>query len=138
MGSGEAASRPAGGTHTCSAADKQFLLTVQSNMTQLGYWSDSLQSGDASPAVVIKQARAESGQVWSSTPTDPSLATARSLLRKMFLEYGAAVKAKALGDSPGAHVRTAYTLANGVHELLVQAQPGMTAKGCNLAPLLSA
>jgi len=56
----------------------------------------------------------------------------------MFLEYAAAVKAKALGNSPGNHVRNAYTLANGVHELLVQAQPGMTAQGCNLAPLLQA
>jgi hypothetical protein len=25
-----------------------------------------------------------------------------------------------------------------VHELLLQAQPGMTAQGCNLAPLLQA
>ena len=132
---------PAGGVataHTCSAADKQFLATVSSNMEQLQYWSDSLQSGDASPAVVIKQSRAESDQVAVTAPTDPSLQTARSLLRKMFLEYGAAVKAKALGSPPGIHVRNAYTLANGVHELLVQAEPGMTAKGCDLTPLLKA
>jgi hypothetical protein len=130
---------PAGGvaaTHTCSAADKQFLLTVSSNMEQLQYWSDSLQSGDATAAVVIKQAHAEAEQVAVTGPTDPSLHTARSLLRKMFLEYGAAVKARALGSPPGPHVRNAYTLANGVHELLVQAQPGMTAKGCDLTPLL--
>jgi hypothetical protein len=132
---------PAGGvasTHTCSAADKQFVSTVTSNMEQLQWWSDSLQSGDATPAVVIKQARSESEQIAVTAPTDPSLRTARSLLRKMFLEYGAAVKAKALGTSPGVHVRIAYTLANGVHELLVQAQPGMTAKGCDLTPLLKA
>jgi hypothetical protein len=131
---------PAGGAtaaHTCSAADRQFLLTVASNMEQLQYWSDSLQSGDARPAVVIKQARSESQQVAVTGPTDPSLQTARSLLRKMFLEYGDAVRAKALGRPPGAHVRAAYTLANGVHELLVQAQPGMTAKGCDLTPLLA-
>jgi hypothetical protein len=130
---------PAGGvsaTHTCSAADKQFLATVSSNMEQLQYWSDSLQSGDATPAVVIKQAHAESEQVAVTAPTDPSLQTARSLLRKMFLEYGAAVRARALGSPPGIHVRNAYTLANGVHELLFQAQPGMTAKGCDLTPLL--
>ena len=138
MGSGKAASSPAGGAHTCSAADKQFLLTVQSNMQQLSYWSDSLATGDAAPVVVIKQARAEAAQVWASTPTDPSLLTSRSLLRKMFLEYGLAVRAKALGASPGAHVRTTYQLANDVHELLAQAQPGMTAKGCNLVPLLQA
>ena len=132
---------PAGGAataHTCSATDRQFLLTVASNMEQLQYWSDSLHSGDATPAVVIRQARAESRQVAVTGPTDPSLLTARSLLRKMFLEYGDAVSAKALGNPPGSHVRNAYTLAEGVHELLVQAQPGMTAKGCDLTPLLQA
>jgi hypothetical protein len=137
MGSGQASTRAAA-KDTCSAADKQFLTTVSSNMTQLGYWSDSLTSGDATPALVIKQARAESNQVAASTPTDPSLLTSRSLLRKMFLEYAAAVRAKALGNSPGNHVRNAYTLANGIHELLLQAEPGMTAQGCNLAPLLQA
>lgn len=138
LGSGQAASSPAGGAHTCSAADKQFLLTVQSNMQQLSYWSDSLHSGDAAPAVVIKQSNAEAAQVWASEPTDPSLVTSRSLLRKMFLEYAQAVRAKALGTSPGGHVQTAYQMANNVHELLVQAQPGMTAKGCDLSPLLQA
>jgi hypothetical protein len=137
MGSGRAASKPPA-ADTCSAADKQYLGTVQSNMTQLQYWSDSLQSGDATPSLVMKQAQSEAAQIWATGPTDPFLNTSRSLLRKMFIEYAAAVKAKALGNSPGAHVRTVYTLANDVHELLVQAQPGMTAKGCNLAPLLSA
>jgi hypothetical protein len=137
IGSGKASPGPTA-THTCSAADKQFLNTVASNMTQLGYWSDSLTSGDATPALVIKQAKAESLQVAATRPTDSSLLTSRSLLRKMFLEYAAAVKTKALGGSPGNHVRNAYTLANGVHELLLQAEPGMTAQGCNLAPLLQA
>jgi hypothetical protein len=135
QGRAQAGSQP---TYVCSAADKQFIATVSSNMTQLGYWSDSLSTGDATPALVIKQSKAEAAQVYATRPTDPSLFTARSLLRKMFLEYGAAVKTKALGGSPGDHVRNAYTLANGVHELLLQAQPGMTAQGCNLAPLLQA
>jgi hypothetical protein len=139
VGSGRAAPQPGGnGVHTCSVTDKQFLVTVQSNMTQLGYWADSLTSGEATPAVVIKQARSEARQIEATGPTDRSMLTARSLVRKMFLEYAAAVRAKALGASPGVHVRTAYTLANSVHEILVQAQPGMTAHGCDLAPLLSA
>jgi hypothetical protein len=137
MGSGQAASAPIG-THTCSVADKQFLDTVQSNMTQLEYWSDSLTSDDVAPAVVVKQSRAEARQVWASTPTDGSLLTSRSLLRKMFLEYALAVQAKSQGRSPGTHVQNAYRLANGVHQLLVNAQPGMTAKGCDLVPLLNA
>jgi hypothetical protein len=137
IGSGQAAS--AGTlTHTCSVTDKQFMTTVRSNMDQLDYWSESFQSGDVAPGVVIKQAKAESDQVAATAPADPSLLTARSLLRKMFLEYGAAVHAKAAGQSPGLHVRNAYSLANGVHDLLVQAQPGMTAKGCDLTPLLNA
>ena len=139
VGSGHAAPKPGGNvSHSCSVTDKQFLVTLQSNMTQLSYWSDSLISGDATPAVVIKQARAESRQIEATGPSDMAMLTVRSLVRKMFLEYAAAVKAKALGSPPGDHVRIAYTLANNVHEILVQAQPGMTAQGCNLTPLLSA
>ena len=129
VGSGHAAPKPGGNvSHSCSVTDKQFLVTLQSNMTQLSYWSDSLISGDATPAVVIE----------ATGPSDMAMLTVRSLVRKMFLEYAAAVKAKALGSPPGDHVRIAYTLANNVHEILVQAQPGMTAQGCNLTPLLSA
>jgi hypothetical protein len=138
IGAGHASSGPASQKHTCSAADKQFLQTVQDNMTQLGYWSDSLLSGDATPELVIKQTRSESNQIGATSPTDISLLTARSLLRKMFLEYGAAVRAKALGGRPGKHVQMAYTLANGVHDLLVGAQPQMASMGCDVTPLLNA
>lgn len=123
--------------HTCSVLDRQFIQTVQTQMTQLGYWSDELVAGSVKPVTVIRQTRSESRQVAATEPTDPSLLTARSLLRKMFLEYGAAVRAKALGTSPGRHVQTAYTLANAVHDLLVDAQPAMQAKGCEVAPLLT-
>jgi hypothetical protein len=138
IGAGHAAAGPASNKHTCSAADKQFLQTVQSNMTQLGYWSDSLLSGDATPSIVIRQTNAESRQIGATSPTDVSLLTARSLLRKMFLEYGSAVRAKALGNAPGKHVQMAYTLANGVHDLLVGAQPVMASMGCDVTPLLNA
>src|SRR3954451_17527686 len=138
IGAGHASAGPVAQKHTCSVADKQFLQTVQSNMTQLGYWSDALLSGDATPADVIKQTGAESRQVGATAPTDISLLTARSLLRKMFLEYGAAVRAKAIGNAPGKHVQTAYTLANGVHDLLIDAQPQMASMGCDITPLLSA
>jgi hypothetical protein len=136
IGAGHAAAGPTSQKHTCSAADKQFLQTVQANMTELGYWSDSLLSGDATPGLVIRQTNAESRQVGATAPTDVSLQTARSLLRKMFLEYGAAVHAKALGNAPGRHVQTAYTLANAVHDLLVDAQPPMASMGCDVTPLL--
>ena len=136
LGSGRAQASASTVKHTCSAADRQFLQTARDNMTQLGYWGDELVSGDATPAVVIKQARSEADQIAATRPIDPSLKTAGSLLRKMFIEYAAAVRATALGTSPGAHVRTAYTLANAVHDLLVGAQPGLEPQGCDVEPLL--
>lgn len=135
LGSGRAQATP-NAAHRCSVTDKQFIQTVKSNMTQLGYWSEALTSGDAAPAVVIKQALAESRQVAATGPSDLTLVASRSLLRKMFVEYAAAVRAKALGSSPGVHVRNAYTLANHVHDLLVAAQPGLLAQGCDVTPLL--
>jgi hypothetical protein len=137
IGSGPAgaAAKP---KHSCSVTDKHFIETVKSNMTQLGYWSDALISGDATPALVIKQARAEAAQIGATGPTDLTLRASQSYLKRMFLEYAAAVRAKALGTSPGVHVRNAYVLANSVHDLLVDAEPALVAQGCNVASLLSA
>ena len=50
-------------SYVCSAADKQFIDTVSSQMMQLGYWSDALVSHEVEPDVVIKQARDESAQI---------------------------------------------------------------------------
>jgi hypothetical protein len=139
MGSGRAASKPAsGGAHTCTLIDQQFLGSVQTNMQQLSMWSDELVAGDADAGTVVKQIDNEEQQIAGLVPTDPSLQTSRSLLRKMSQEYALAVQAKGAGKSPGSHIRVAYQMANDVHELLVQAQPGMTEKGCDLTPLLQA
>jgi hypothetical protein len=137
VGSGRAAPGHTG-EHTCSAPDRQFVTTVSSNMQQLDYWARELQSGSATSLEVIKQARAESLQIEATRPMDPSLRATRSLLGKMFREYALAVKAQALGGNAGKHMGVAYQLANYVHEVLVDAQPGLQSKGCDLAPLLEA
>jgi hypothetical protein len=121
--------------HTCSAADRQFLQTVSSNMTQLGYWSDALSSSDVKPAVVVRQASSEAEQIGATGPTDPTLAQTRELLRVMFVEYGRAIYAKYHGGNAGKHMGRSYTFANDVHALLVGAQPALAAKGCDLTPL---
>ncbi|MES1248148.1 MAG: hypothetical protein ABUS54_10790 [Actinomycetota bacterium] len=136
-GSGRAASRPST-RHSCSAADKQFLQTVSQNMTQLGYWSDELLSNDATPALVVSQAKSESAQVQATRPLDPSLRLARSLLAGMFTEYAAAVHAKAKGGDAGRHMGKAYQFANVIHDVLVTAQPALTPMGCDVSPLLQA
>jgi hypothetical protein len=136
VGSGHAASGHSI-DHTCSAVDKQFVSTVSSNMQQLDYWARELGTKDATPMEVIKQARAESHQVEATSPTDPSLRATRSLIGKMFDEYALAVKAQALGGDAGKHMGIAYELANYVHQVLVDAQPDLQSKGCDLAPLLT-
>lgn len=124
-------------THTCSAADKQFIDTVSSNMTQLSYWSDSLVSGDVDPPTVIHQARAEADQVDATRPTDPTLDESRALLKGMFVQYAKGVEAKFDGGDAGVYMGLSYTLANEVHDLLVGAQPALAAKGCDPTRLLN-
>ena len=124
-------------THTCSAADHQFIDTVSQNMFQLGYWSDSLASGDADASLVAHQARSEAGQVDATRPTDPTFAQARTLLKGMFVQYARAVDARDHGDgNAGVYMGLSYTLANEVHDLLAKAQPALASKGCDPDRLL--
>lgn len=123
-------------SHTCSALDRQFLNTVSSNMQQLAYWSDALVQNDVAPGIVVKQARAEAEQVHATSPTDPTFAQTRGLLESMFNAYARAIVAKTHGGNAGVPMRTAYMLANGVHDQLAGAQPDLAARGCDPAVLL--
>src|SRR3954467_5694894 len=133
VGSGRAQAGQRPVNHTCSATDKQFILTVRTNMTQLAYWSDSLMHNDVEPRVVIKQAKAEAGQVDATRPSDPTFDEGRRVLRSMFTAYGRAGRAEVHGGDAGVPMPTAYTLANSVHDLLAGAQPEGAARGCDPA-----
>lgn len=121
--------------HTCSAPDKQFIDTARSNLTQLGYWSDSLLSGEVAGPVVVKQARSEADQVAATRPTDPTLSETRDVLRQMFSAYARAVTARLHGGDPGVPMALSYTLANQAHDLLVQAEPDLAPRGCDVTQL---
>ncbi|HEX7526461.1 MAG TPA: hypothetical protein VF327_09145 [Gaiellaceae bacterium] len=136
VGSGRAQAGQRQVTHTCSAPDRQFLNTVSTNMFQLAYWSDSLVHDDVAPGVVVKQARAEAAQVDATRPTDPTLEQTRGLLRAMFTAYARAIAAKMHGGNAGVPMRTAYVLANDVHDLLAGAQLELASRGCDPALLL--
>jgi hypothetical protein len=136
VGSGRAQAGQRQVTHTCSVTDKQFIQTVQSNMTQLAYWSDSLLHDDVEPRVVVKQAKAEAEQIQATGPSDPTLDQTRGLLHSMLNAYAHAVYAKTHGGNAGAPMHTAYTLANSVHDLLAGAQVDLAARGCDVASLL--
>ena len=122
--------------HTCSATDKQFIGITQTNMDSLGYWSESLAEGDADPGQVISQTKIAERSVSATAPTDPTLAQTRQILRAMFTEYWRAVAARSRGHAAGIHMMRAYGLANFAHDALVQAQPGLASKGCDISPLL--
>ena len=124
--------------YACSAADRQFISTVSSNLMQLGYWSDALVSHDAAPGVVVLQTRSEAQQVQQTRPQDRTLGATRDLLGSMFLEYSKAVALSARGRSADGHMTTAWRLAGAVHTLLAGAKDGLGAQGCDVTPLLGA
>jgi hypothetical protein len=123
-------------SYICSAVDKQFIATASTNMTQLGYWSDALVHNDAEPAVVIQQARSESGQIAATDPEDRTLHATRDLMASMFLEYSKAVATTVKGRDSVHHMQNAWRLANASHKLLAGAKTGLAAQGCDISPLL--
>ena len=123
-------------SYICSAVDKQFIQTVSTNMIQLGYWSDSLRDQSADPWTVVKQARSEAGQVSATDPEDRTLHATRDLLSSMFLEYSRAVALTAKGGNATQHMANAWRLATSSHKLLLGAQTGLAAQGCDVSPIL--
>jgi hypothetical protein len=122
--------------HTCSVTDRQFLQVAQLNMTSLGEWSDDYLHGDAKAADVIREAQNASKRVSATSPSDPSLAQTRALLVAMFSEYSKAIQAKAHHGDAGQFIFHAYGLANLAHDVLVDAEPALSTRGCDVSPLL--
>ena len=122
--------------HTCTPVDRQFINTVQLNMASLGLWADEYKSGDMVAADVVQQAHNAATIVGDTTPIDPSLKTTRSLLNAMFNEYARAIQADAKHRDASQHLYRAYGLADFAHEVLVQAEPALKARGCDITALL--
>ncbi|HZR94072.1 MAG TPA: hypothetical protein VFA56_00145 [Gaiellaceae bacterium] len=132
-------SRASGGakvTYECLAADKQFVNTVATQLTQLSYWSAALQTHDAEPGVVVSQARNEAVQVDATRPGDRTLHASRDLISSMLKEYAKAVEATTDAKDGSAHMQNAWRLAAAAHKLLAGAQAGLAAKGCDVSRLM--
>ncbi len=54
----------------------------------------------------------------------------------MFSEYGTAVELYGKGKKAGERMYRAYGLANFARDVLVEAQPALSERGCDLSPLL--
>lgn len=122
--------------HTCSAMDRQFIREAKLNMTAVGESGREFLRGDGRAADVIEDTRRAEAIVKHMRPTDPSLDKARVLMGAMFREYGQAVEARRKHREAGPHIYRAYGLANFTRDILVQAQPELSDRGCDVTGLL--
>lgn len=123
--------------HSCSATDKRFIQTASTNMTAFTLWSDGFRSGDLGADEVAQEADDAARRVGYAKPQDPSLKLSQRLIDGMFREYGQAVSLAAKErDRAGVHMHRAYGLADFARDVLLEAQPELSKRGCDVAPLL--
>jgi hypothetical protein len=122
--------------HSCGAMDQKFIQTASVDVTALGALNADYQSGFAEADDVAQQAFDAAKRVTHVEPHDFSLRTAQRYLDGMFREYGEAVAMQAKGKDASDRMYRAYGLANFAHDVLVQAQPALLQRGCDVGPLL--
>jgi hypothetical protein len=122
--------------HTCSATDKQFISKTELSMTALGVWGDDYRRGEASEADVIAEARRATLRVQTLNPSDPALRKTKTFMAGMLTEYGRAMVAKSKQKDASTHMYRAYGLANFAHDTLVDAEPELLRRGCDVSSLL--
>jgi hypothetical protein len=122
--------------HTCSATDRQFIARTELSMTALGVWGDDYRRGEATEAEVIAEARRAATRVQTLNPSDPALRKTKTLMAGMLTEYGRAMLAKSKQKDAAPHMYRAYGLANFAHDVLVDAEPELRRRGCDVSSLL--
>ena len=122
--------------HSCGATDKRFIETASVNMTALGIWAAGYQNGEIDAKEIVRESRDAARRVSYVEPRDPSLRKAQELIDAMFTEYGVAVALHAKGKEAGERMYRAYGLANFARDVLVDAQPELAKRGCDVTALL--
>ena len=128
-------SAPAAVQHTCGLTDRQFLSNFQVQLAAVGMYGSDYLAGGTDAKEVIGAAREAARVVRTSAPYDPSLLVVRQYAPAMFLEYGRAVRARAAGKNASPAMYRSYTISSYVNEVLREAQPGLTAAGCDVSGL---
>jgi hypothetical protein len=123
-------------SHTCSVTDHAFIDSAKTNMAAIDLWGQQYLDGDAELDDVAMEAGRAAKIVGATAPTDPSLTQTRKLLVAMFTEYRKAMEQEAKDGQAGDHIFHAYGLANFAHDVLVQAEPALGKRGCDVAALL--
>jgi hypothetical protein len=123
--------------HSCGATDLRYIQNAQTNMTALGAWATSFKEGSIGAREVADNARDAAKRVDHVKPSDPSLRLSQRLIGRMFREYGDAVLLAAKERRrAGEHMHRAYGLANFAREVLLEAQPELAKRGCDVTALL--
>jgi hypothetical protein len=133
---GRTAAHPTVVKHTCGLTDQQFLVNYKLELEDVGVYGGDYLSGDAKAGDVESAADEAASVVRNSRPLDPSLKTVRALAPAMFTEYAAAVNARAHGKSAARQMYLSYQIGWRVQYTLRQAEPGLSAKGCEVGDLL--
>jgi hypothetical protein len=134
--SASAQDRPAKIEHTCGLTDREFITAYSTNLTGVGMYGLDYLDGSAKPGEVIQASHDAATMMRNSAPLDPSLRTVKHLAPVMFLEYGKAVRAREAARNPRDHMYRAYSVGARIQDVLRDAQPGLAAKGCDIADLL--
>jgi hypothetical protein len=122
--------------HSCGLTDRQFLTTYDLQLQAVGMYGNDYLHGDAKAQDAISAAKEAAVAVRSSAPFDPTLQTVKHLAPPMFLEFGRAVKLRATGKDASPAMYRAYSLSARVRDVLAEAQPKLTALGCDVNDVL--
>ena len=122
--------------HSCTATDQRFLRSAGVDTISLGLWMQDYNAGQAGAREVASEAFAAAERIGHVEPRDPSLRTAQRYVTAMLTEYGEGMKLRAEGEDAGERMFRAYGLANFARDVLVQAQPELAKRGCDVSVLL--
>jgi hypothetical protein len=128
---------PARTAHRCGAQDRQFVHQAELSSQSLTVIGQDYQSGATTVKQAIAATRDAETGIENTSPQDPSLKVARSLMRGMMLEYQRALRAQSRGKgNASAHMYRSYSLAAYARQVLVDAAPALDGLGCPLTQLL--
>ena len=122
--------------HSCGLTDRQFISNYAVELESVGMYGSDYVHGSANAEDVIAAAREAARSVRSSAPFDPSLQTVKRFGPVMFLDYADAVQAREDGKPARREMVLAFTIGERVQTVLREAQPALSAAGCDVSDLL--
>ena len=122
--------------HSCGVTDRQFLQIVAMQVESVGLYGDDYLHGTAKANELIAVAHEAARAVRETAPFDTSLQTVRHYLPAMFLQYADAVRMREAGKDSARDMYLAYSTGARVKDVLREAQPALTAAGCDVSNLL--